>query len=95
MRSSVSSRDKKIAWFDFLVEFGVESVHGIFRHLDRVVGAGLEPERYDDVRVHIVRPDPRSTSDYRGRWCEAHRYPLGSAICPSKADAAAVAGDER
>src|SRR6266571_1148353 len=90
--SEVSSCNEEVAGLDFLVEFGVEPVHCIFCHLDRVVGARLEPKRYDDVRIHIVRPDPCSAPDNRGRRWEAHRYLLGSAICPSKADAAAVAG---
>src|SRR2546425_298903 len=59
--------NKEVAGLDFLVEFGVEPVHGIFRHLNRVVGAGLESERYDDVRVHVVGPDPGSAPDDRGR----------------------------
>src|SRR5207249_3534003 len=93
--SEVSSCNEEVAGFDFLVEFRVEPVHSIFRHLNRVVGARLESERDDDVCVHVVGPDPGSAPDNRGRNWEAHRYLLGSAICPSKADAAAVAGDER
>src|SRR6266699_1080553 len=56
------------------------------------VGPGLESERYDNVSVHIIRPDPGPASQ-NTRGC--HRYLLGSAIFPSMAEAAAVAGDER
>src|SRR5437870_369661 len=88
--SEVSSSNKEVAWFDFLVEFGVEPVHGIFRHFDRVVGASLEAERNDYVRVHVIGPHPGSASDDRGRCWKTHRYLPGSTICPSKAEAAAV-----
>src|SRR5207245_9342526 len=87
--SEVSARNEEVAGLDFLVEFRVEPIHSIFCHLDRVVGASFESEWYDDICVHIVRPDPSSTPDDR-RWkWEAHRYLLGSAICPSRAEAAA------
>src|SRR6266516_4732188 len=90
--SKILTRYEEISWPYFLVELRVEPVHAILSHLHRVVGPGLESERNDDVGVHIIWPDPRPAPQNCGT---GHRYLLGSAIFPSIADAAAVAGDDR
>src|SRR6266581_1061347 len=90
--SKILTRHEEISRSYFLVELRVEAVHTILGHLHRIVGPSLEPEGNDNVGVHIIRPDPRpALQNIR----TSHRYLLGSAIFPSIADAAAVAGDDR
>jgi len=90
--SKILTRYEEISGPYFLVELRVEPVHAILGHLHRIVGTGLESERNDYVSVHIIWPDPRPAPQNCGT---GHRYLLGSAIFPSMADAAAVAGDDR
>src|SRR6266487_1077689 len=90
--SKILTSHEEIPRSYFLVELRVEPVHAILSHLHRIIGPSLEPEGDNDVGVHIIRPDPRpAAQDIRA----CHRYLLGSAILPSIADAAAVAGDDR
>src|SRR2546427_4667856 len=90
--SKIVARHEEISRSYFLVEFGIEAVHAILGHLHRIVSPSFESERNDDVCVHIIRPDPRPAPQ---NCRSSHRYLLGSAIFPSIADAAAVAGDDK
>src|SRR5881628_3369487 len=81
--AKVTARDKQVSLLDLLVKLRVETVHRILCHLHRIVGSSLEPERNDNVSIHIIRPDPRPPLE--SRW-NCHRYFLGSAILPSIAE---------
>src|SRR5215217_5300882 len=75
------------------------AVHGIFCHFVWIVSPTLESERYDYVCIYIISKYPSSSfqiASYIIRlFPHNHKYLLGSAILPSIADAATVAGDAR
>ncbi len=93
--TKVLPRNENVSWFDFLVELWIEPVHRILCHFNGIVSSCLEAEWNYDIGVHVVWPNPCSPTDYRGGLLEGHRKLLGSTIRPSRAEAAAVAGEDR